>query len=1220
MTTSGLPFAPPGFHPVGPSNTLGAPISVEHLDNGPLAGTTFTLPTVDMTVFNLTTDRRQVRNLINALAGANGCECGVDIPNTQVLISRINNSGAPTHAVPFILQSSAPWSSYEPSQTGPAPPPPPPPADTSERMSGIDHGTLEQSQYAPAPGSPRQTQLPAPRMDSPSPALSPSPAPAVPTIFQTRFGNRTGSPAPNTAPVAPIAFNPRTANTTTLGSQHQGKNELLAHINALVSNTNAQVAKLQGEVRKVNETVDDGFINNNTLFKIQEKAILALQSQVASLTAIVQTLAVKPQAPPPRAPVALPKRPPAPTAIDKGKGKAPPPSSESAPTPKPFNTTQKSVVVNVRDLPAQGRAPAPTPPTATSGTETAPEQRRRTTRNPNPRNVAPAPGHDDAEEEESDSGNLSEPLNWASTAAMKKGDKWTTVDRKKVQTPKPGKPPPARGPKAPAGTPPHKRDLRLIATRDRKYKREPVKGSLICNAINKALMSAGVIEKSGSIAIAKTSRTNNIVLEVDGNHNSTTMLPYLDIVAKGLRNAVGYPIEKLTRDLERVFLHVQGIPLNHNHPSAGARNWEAEDWDLRALESARIEFGKVNAGINALDRPRIIGNFANLKAKKATTASFVFGVERNEAAEKALKDGRVIFSGTTKTVVEWFPQTYRTFCERCLNTHHLRGMCVNPPTCKYCWGRHESPKHVCPVLGCNVVGECVKHVERKCINCDGFDHYAGADNCPARGDAKGFNPDNPRHIVNDPTTGGHHRQPRLHDPSRRGQKAIDQKPAAKAVTITDSSESERESRRRPSQRKRNLKKAPTSRATRHGSPLPTPRKAPLTQVPQTPNRRAAQETLRKETIGIVDLVDTTIPDSQESGSMVPSSIPAETTPATTTAAAIHPAPKTPSAKRIMRDADTAQPATNPLSDDEFEDMMEREIEELGRQLGDWAGQNHLADRHWSHLQRWCIHRRKKHLQGICIFGVSVHKSHYLAGADCPCDPAETSGRNPCKWVKPEEPPRPPPANREEPPSTETIVDHTTKKAGELADTSIPTTQEGHHWTHKHQWCGHYDTDEMNAPCPQVVMVDQSHYRTIHTGCNPANENPLEPCPVFQILVSDAEENRRDFERNISATIQEHHPGTTVEITSTGRVIINGEDTPSQYLNRADGTGIHPNCHCKISYMDNLEKGSCPADCPCYHRSPTIAFIVIENNVVTRIPFTDGQAILEARRRLYNQGH
>ena len=333
----------------------------------------------------------------------------------------------------------------------------------------------------------------------------------------------------------------------------------------------------------------------------------------------------------------------------------------------------------------------------------------------------------------------------------------------------------------------------------------------------------------------------------------------------------------------------------------------------------------------------------------------------------------------------------------------------------------------------------------------------------------------------------------------------------------------------------------------------------------------------------------------------------------------HPAPKTPSAKRIMRDVDTSEPTIAPMSDDEFEDMMEREIAELGERLGEWAGHNHSVDKHWSHLQRWCIHRRKKHLQGICIFGGNVHPSHFIAGADCPCNPMDTSGRNPCPWKEPTPPQPPKQPKPEQPPSTESIAEFTAKRAGELADTDIPATQVGHHWTHKHQWCNHYEEEDLNAPCPYVIVMDHTHYRTIHTGCNPANENSLEPCPVYQILISDAEENQRDFERRISATIQEHHPSTSVEITSTGRIIVNGEDTPSQYLNRADGSGIHPNCHCKICYMDNLEKGSCPAECPCYHRSPTIAFIVIENNVVKRIPINDEEALLAARKRMYDHG-
>ena len=804
--------------------------------------------------------------------------------------------------------------------------------------------------------------------------------------------------------------------------------------------------------------------------------------------------------------------------------------------------------------------------------------------------MAPVPGYDD-EEEENYPSDSSEPINWASKASMKPGDKWTTVAPKKakVGTPKADKQPPARGPKAPASTPPHKRELRLIAVRAREHKKEPIKRALICNTINRHLIKAGVVEKSGQIALATISRTNNIVLEVDGNHNSTTMLPYLDLVAKGLRESVGYPIEKITRDLERTFLHVQGIPLNHHHPRAGVHSWEASDWDIKALESAKVEFGKMNAGINSLDRPRLVGNFANLKAKKATTASFVFGVEKNEAAAAILKAGRSNFGGTTKTTVEWFPATFRTFCERCLNTHHLRGMCPNPPVCKYCWGRHESPKHTCPIVGCNVIGECIKHVNRKCINCDSYDHYAGADNCPARGDPKGFNPDNPRHTVQDPTTRGHRTQPRLHHPDRRGQKAIDQKPAAQAA---DTSDTEADNYRRPSQRKRNLK---TKTVTRTGSP--TPKKVTV-QVPETPNRRAARETLATEKIGIVDLVNVTIPDSQSesTGGSASANIRPKT-PETTT----HPAPKTPSSNRIMREADTNEPTQAPLSDEEFDDMIEEEIAALGEKLGEWVGQNHHEDHHWSHRHNWCLHKRKKQFRQGCLLAGLVHPTHFLAGKNCECRKTDDTSSNPCPNYQP-------------PVSFATEL-ATTKLANELADTEIPATQT-HHWTHQNNWCSCDKSEEeiMNAPCIMIFKIDSSHYRTRLLGCNPATEDSKEVCPVFKILMADMEENRSDFERSILNTITEHHPNTTVEVTLSGRVIINGEDTPSQYLNRSDGTGIHPNCHCRISYIENKEIGECTTDCPCYHRSPVIAFILIENNVVTRIPANDTARIEEARQR------
>ena len=282
-------------------------------------------------------------------------------------------------------------------------------------------------------------------------------------------------------------------------------------------------------------------------------------------------------------------------------------------------------------------------------------------------------------------------------------------------------------------------------------------------------------------------------------------------------------------------------------------------------------------------------------------------------------------------------------------------------------------------------------------------------------------------------------------------------------------------------------------------------------------------------------------------------------------------------------------------------MIEEEIAKLGEKLGEWVGKYHHEDHHWSHRHNWCLHKRKKQFRQGCLLAGLVHPSHFLAGKDCECREADDTSSKPCPKYQP-------------PVSFATEL-ATTKLANELADTEIPATQTTH-WTHQQNWCSCDRTDEtiMSAPCIMIFEINSSHYRTKLLGCNPATENAKEVCPVFKILMADMEENRSDFERSILNTITEHHPNTTVEVTLSGRVIINGEDTPSQYLNRADGTGIHPNCHCRISYIENKEIGECTADCPCYHRSPVIAFIFIENNIVTRIPANDTARIEEARQR------
>ena len=359
---AGLPFNPPGFTTLGNTNTRGAIISAEHEETCPLAGISFTLPPVDISMFDIAQDRKKVRNLITSLAGENGCFCGIDIPNTQVLITRINNSGAPAQAVPFILQGTTPWRTYVSNtgqQLGAT--------ETIEQMDDVDYGSLEASKHAPTPAAhaaptrpntPGQTQLPAPRMDSQSPPLT---LPAVPLIFQSRFGQQA---AANPKPPPAVPFSPRTANTTTLATRNQGQEELMAHINALISKTSGQVSILSGRMDRLFEVTDSGFTNNDILFKEQMSRITDLNKQVNELKQVIRNLQRPAPVPaiPNRAPVNLPVRPTAPTAADKGKGIAmPSPSPAPAPAPKPFRATQTLKPTTATHIPSQGRAPAPTP-------------------------------------------------------------------------------------------------------------------------------------------------------------------------------------------------------------------------------------------------------------------------------------------------------------------------------------------------------------------------------------------------------------------------------------------------------------------------------------------------------------------------------------------------------------------------------------------------------------------------------------------------------------------------------------------------------------------------------------------------------------------------------------------------------------------------------------------------------------------------------------------
>ena len=627
-----------------------------------------------------------------------------------------------------------------------------------------------------------------------------------------------------------------------------------------------------------------------------------------------------------------------------------------------------------------------------------------------------------------------------------------------------------------------------------------------------------------------------------------------------------------------MLLVVHRVPLNHMRPTT--KSWNVSDWDMQAMETCKQEFGATNPGVNVLSRPRFVGSLAGLHGKKATMGSLVFGVEKNDAAKKMATSNRANFCGVSKECREWTPDLYLAYCDRCLEPQHIARMCKNPKRCKYCWGEHYSKDHICPSTGCQAPGWCVKHGIRQCINCEAHSHYAGAKGCPARGQ--------PREIENDfdetvevanPTTSGTH-QGRQH-PDRRGLKAI--KAKGPAIVISSSEES------RP--------KTPPARKTRI---LPTGSPSPQRhlQVPNTPNRKEAANILAREHIGIVDLVNTTIPDSQPTGT-------------TSTNTSSHPAPATPSANRIMREADTNEPSSNVQQEEEEEDIAEEELNSLRSDLNDWIQSRNNPNLHWSHEHSWCSHTfgsiEPEALLRPCFFAFDIHHTHFRAGIDCNCGRQEAAPENqPCPNYL-----RLTVQNSEE----DLDISHFATLVTDLADTAITTSIiRGNHWTHNHQWCPHQGTG-LNKTCAYALGVHNTHFRANHSGCT-NTEDPSIPCPVYVHITEALAADQANFLEGMRTAIPAYYPeAKTFEVTSSGRVLIDGEETASQYLTRADGGAIHPNCHCMILYSDNKEQGECPGDCPCFHRSPVIAFVLIHpNGEVERINTNDPAALAIAREK------
>ena len=796
-------FNPPGFNTLGPQGqhtSGGISLTIEHDPVCPFVVTDIPLPPLDISMYqDDSTLRRRLRQIFTSAAESSGCSCGIDIPPTPALRAILNRSTAPRQALPITLKSTIPWPST---------------LEETDDMN-VDYGGLEASRHAqtqlPAPAIDTQSQAitgtqnsrvatPPARVDSPrrhsprtnSPAVA-LPRAATPVVLRPTPQRQSRAPTPQRAPT-PVAYAPPTPNTANLlsSTRLQTVEDLLAHINQIVASTNANVHTVLNKCIYLDNSYT-GIVNRfERLFEAQDNKFESLEKKLAFLRDQNRELKDKllnlPQskpAAPTRPTIPLPQKP-APSR--KGKEIAAPSPS---PAPAPWAPAPTPTRPTAPTKPHPHRAPAPTPQeeTTSSDSDIPAVTTRRATRKAaeGPKKyVAPAPTQtdDDEEEEISSPAPAPTPPSWA-TVTSKRANKAlkneVPVKPKKAPT-APTPAPPRRGPKAPSSTPPTRRDGRLIVVRANKYKKEKVNRALLPNCINTRLARAGVDSKSGIIAHIKLSNTNNIVLETDGDHSANTMWPYLSLVEKGVRDAIDYEFD-IVKDLERTLILISGIPLNYHHPRTPAKSWSPSDWDIQGLENCRAELQRCNTGLIALDRPRAVGTFAGLKGKKATTVALIFGVEKNDAATALIRSGRINFAGIQRSCREWTPDLYKAYCERCLSPHHVRGMCMNPPVCKYCWGEHESPKHKCPVVGCQITGSCIKHGIRQCYNCEGHSHFAGAPKCPARGIEKEVDADNETQALENRTTSGTH-QNRPHE-SRRGMRAVREKKPAIVVTDTD---------------------------------------------------------------------------------------------------------------------------------------------------------------------------------------------------------------------------------------------------------------------------------------------------------------------------------------------------------------------------------------------------------------------------------------------------
>lgn len=128
----------------------------------------------------------------------------------------------------------------------------------------------------------------------------------------------------------------------------------------------------------------------------------------------------------------------------------------------------------------------------------------------------------------------------------------------------------------------------------------------------------------------------------------------------------------------------------------------------------------------------MLGSVTNMKASGVTQCGIRFVLERNPAADAAIKAGKIFLFGRARNLRVWEEHVPAKVRDKCLQVGHFQAVCGFPPRCRFCFGDHVSSQHMCRELNCpGETGSACRHTVRRCLLCDRSDHFVGFNRCLA---------------------------------------------------------------------------------------------------------------------------------------------------------------------------------------------------------------------------------------------------------------------------------------------------------------------------------------------------------------------------------------------------------------------------------------------------------------------------------------------------------